>query len=98
MNAAKQPQPQPDPLDDMDALRTKITFANTSTDTFAPDQFPELGDQQTFLIEATCVGRGVELLKDGEKRKTVRWEVTSLKPQGRLTKPDDGPNLFSVDE
>jgi hypothetical protein len=90
--------PDQDPLYDMDALRTRISFAKTTTDTLEPQQFPDLGDEQVYLIRAVCTGRGLEQLPDGEKRKTVRWEVTNLEPQGDLIKPTGQPNLFQVDD
>lgn len=83
-----------DSLDGMEATRIKISFTNMTSDSL--ETLPELEDVMYFLVKAECSARGVEKMKDGERRRTARMEVLELVQQGAPIKPDDGPSLFSI--
>lgn len=88
--------PEQDALDGLDATRIRIAFTNTTSDSL--DDLPDIEDEQWFLMRAKCVARGLEVLKDGEKRRTARMDVIVLEPQGPPFKPDQGPDLFTEPE
>lgn len=86
---------QQQPLEGMEAV--SVRFVGMAADSL--DQLPELEEVMTFLVRAVCTGRGLELRKDGEKRRTARMEVIKLEPQGAPVKPDPKPAtppLFAV--
>lgn len=85
---------QQESLDGLDATRIKISFTNMTSDSL--DALPELEDVMYFLVKAECTARGVEKMKDGEKRRTARMEVMELSPQGGPVAPEAGPSLFSI--
>ena len=87
---------QQEALDGLDATRIKIVFTNMTSDSL--ETLPEIHDRQTFTVTCVCTGRGLELMKDGELRRTARMEVVGLEPQGDPVKPSAAPNLFSVDD
>lgn len=39
---------------------------------------PELGDIQEFVVTAECVGEGIELRADGERRPVLKMKVTDV--------------------
>lgn len=86
------PEQQQEPLDGMQATRVK--FVGMAADSL--EQLPEINDRIVFTVETVCTGRGMELMKDGELRRTARMEVLTLSPNGPPIKPNGTPSLFSV--
>lgn len=87
---------QQEPLDGFEATRIKITFVNMTSDSL--DELPEIGDRQTFRVTTVCTARGIEVMRDGEKRRTARVEVVDLEAEGPPVKPSAAPNLFTVQD
>jgi hypothetical protein len=83
---------QQEPLDGLEACRVK--FVDVALDEI--DEPPDIDDRMHFTVEAICVGRTTERMKDGELRRTAKMRVTALDPQGGPLKPASPPSLFSV--
>lgn len=63
----------------------------------ALDTPAELGDEQTFVVKAVCVGTGTELRKDGERREVRKMEVLEV-TFGEITKAPADPQLSLVED
>lgn len=84
---------QQESLEGLEACRVK--FVDVSLDEIADP--PDIDDQMHFAVDAICVGRTTERMKDGEVRRTAKMRVTAVEPQGGPVKPASPPGLFSVD-
>jgi hypothetical protein len=88
------PEQQQEPIEGLDTAR--VRFVDMSLDELGNP--PEIDDEMQFTVNAVCVARSQERMKDGELRRTAKMRVLSLSPNGPATKSSSGPNLFSVDE
>lgn len=77
----------------VEAAHVKFTGMSGS----ALDTPAELGDTQTFVVVAKCMGVGVELRKDGEVRHTRKMEVVEVE-FGEIKKAPKDQQLSLVDD
>lgn len=58
----------------------------------------QLGDHQTFVVTAVCVGSGKELRKDGEVREVRKMEVVDVEFGEITPAPRDGQLALDEDD
>jgi hypothetical protein len=77
----------------MDAYRIKLKGLARMASLIAPP--PEIGDQVTYTVTATCSEVADVLRRDGEEQHVCGMDVMSVDPQGPPVKPTEEPDLFS---